>query len=172
MGVDLAVGLTKRHDETALTTVFAHDSGQRALVNVEGFRAELPQILERIESHVRRYHVDVICIEAVAAQAWAAQFLERLPARILQYRTNAGALSLDRQAEALGVELAHGLWQLPSDHEGRVTDPEVRRLRADMLRYSPSEHCPDRLAALLFARWAISEAPGAVEFGNLNLGPA
>jgi hypothetical protein len=121
LGVDFGVGLERKHDMTALVTVFVRDDGHRELLNVEAFRAELPDILGRIGDHVRRYRVDVVVAEAVAVQAWAAQFLERLDCKVIPYRTNAGPLALDKQAEALGVELSHGIWSFPSDSEGRVT---------------------------------------------------
>jgi hypothetical protein len=171
LGVDLGVGLSAKHDKTALVTVFGCDDGDRELLNVETFRAELPEIIKRIEQHVARYHVDVVVIEAVAAQAWALQMLERLPCRIVPYKTNGSALALDRQAEALGVELARGVWRFPTDHLGKIRSTDLRELRAGMIRYAKTEHCPDDLAALLFTRWALAEGIGCgrMETGHLNL---
>jgi hypothetical protein len=39
-----------------------------------------------------------------------------------------------------------------------------------MLRYSPTEHTPDRVAALLFARWAAAEGIGTAraEHGRVD----
>jgi hypothetical protein len=161
LGVDLGVGLGARHDLTALVTVFARDDGRRELLDVEAGRWELAGIIRRIKEVAQRYRVAIAVVEAVAAQAWALQFLDRLDLKVVPYRTNGGALSLGNQAEAMGVELAHGLWSFPSV-DGRVVpeNTELRELVRDMLRFSPTEHTPDRLAALLFARWAAAEAIG------------
>jgi hypothetical protein len=45
----------------------------------------------------------------------------------------------------------------------------VQALRRDLLYYSPSAHTPDRLAALLLARWGAERGDRKIEVGRINL---
>ena len=89
-----------------------------------------------------------MCVESVAAQALLSHFLrvskDRIPVR--DFTTGRG---LEWQAELLAGELSDGRWLFPSD-DGRPNHPEVNALCRDLLYYTPTAHCPDRLAAFSY----------------------
>ena len=55
------------------------------------------------------------------------------------------------------MELSRGQWIFPSGADGRPQHPELRRLVREMVSYTPSAHCGDRLVALLLAAHAARE---------------
>jgi hypothetical protein len=87
------------------------------------------------------------------------------------HTTGRGKMSLEFQIETLGVKLQRGEWVLPSNNEGRLVAPEVRQLVTDMLRWTPTSHVPDRLAACSFARVGLELGGRRAEFGCVNLDP-
>ena len=91
---------------------------------------------------------------------FAKQRGTRLP--LEAFATGRGAKSLQWLAERLGAEMAAGRWILPSV-DGVPSTHELRALVRDLLTFSPLDHTPDRVAALLLATTAIESSSQRVE---------
>jgi hypothetical protein len=155
VGVDLGVSTKKTADLTALVTVLVNGHA-RQLLNVEAGRWHIDDIARRIEAHHRRYEAQTIVVESVAAQEFVIGLMKRTRhVPCIGFKTGAGKMSLPYQAELLGAELAAGRWSFPNE-AGRLA-PEVRMLVADLGAYTAADHCGDRLAALLMARWGAEQ---------------
>lgn len=143
-GVDLGVGQTQQHDESALVTIAVIPSDKRrVLLNVEAGRWQAPELVARIKSTQQRYRSKVR-VESNAAQAYIAQFLAAEGVRVEAHATTkAKHLGI----EALAVEVERGSWLIPDAPASRV-------LVREMITYSPVGHSGDRLMALWLAREA------------------
>jgi len=163
VGVDLAVSLKATGDETAISVVLVHPDETRELLALEAGRWEGPSIVERIAHVARRHNARTVVVEGNAAQRYLAQYLQRQYIPVESFITGVGQQSLLYAVEMLGVELARNQWIIPSTSDGRPRHPEVHQLVREMLAYSPSSHCGDRLASFLFASHAAREwAPARV----------
>ncbi|MCP4443999.1 MAG: hypothetical protein GY811_01475 [Myxococcales bacterium] len=165
-GVDLAVSKKSGADLTAFVTILVHPNGSRELLWVEAGRWSGPEIVDRIIDTQHKF-LSTIVVESNAAQMYISQMVrQRANIPVISYTTGRGKLSLEWQCEALATELAAGRWILASDEQGRPAG-EVASLQRDLLYYSPKSHCPDRLAALCFARWGAEfgdQRAGSVDF--------
>jgi hypothetical protein len=140
-GVDLGVGQTQHHDESAIVTVAVMPDKRRVLLNVEAGRWQAPALVSRIKATQRRYRGKVR-VESNAAQAYIAQFLSAEGVTVEAHTTTkAKHLGI----EALAVEIEQGRWIIPDA-------PASRTLVREMLAYSPAAHPGDRLMALWLAR--------------------
>lgn len=156
-GVDLAVSKKRGADLTAFVTILIHPNGSRELLRVEAGRWSGPEIVDRIIDTQHKF-LSTIIVESNAAQMYISQMVrQRASIPVISYTTGRGKLSLEWQCEALATELAAGRWILASDELGRPAG-EVASIQRDLLYYSPKSHCPDRLAALCFARWGFRHA--------------
>jgi hypothetical protein len=168
-GLDLAMSLGPRADRTALAIIAVHPDHQREVVHLESFRGQIDVILARVDQALRNFRVGCLVVEAVQAQKFVSDLIKRQHpgVRVLPFVTVAsGEKSIPFQANLLASELAAGRWSIPSG-DGRHLHPEVRQLVTEILDWSPTEHCGDVLAALLFAR---SQADlGRAQVGRLNL---
>ncbi len=142
-GVDLGVGQTLHHDESAIVTIAVMPDKRRILLNVEAGRWQAPELVARIKSTQQRYRSKVR-VESNAAQAYIAQFLAAEGVRVEAHATTkAKHLGI----EALAVEIERGSWLIPDAPASRV-------LVREMITYSPVGHSGDRLMALWLAREA------------------
>ena len=163
-GVDLGVSKKVGSDLSAIASVLIYPDGSRQLIALRSGRWSGPEILENIENVHRRYS-GVVCVESVAAQAYVGQFLRarELNFPVRDFKTGRAKMSLEWQSELLAGELSNGKWIFPSD-DGRVNHPEVSALCRDLLYYTPTAHTPDRMVALLLARWAGDTSYEAATF--------
>lgn len=146
-GVDLGVGTTAKHDESALVTIALLPGDRRQLLNVDSGRWQAPELVARIKDVQQRFKSRVR-VESNAAQAYIGQFLSAQGVTIEAHTTTkAKHLGI----EALAVEMEQGRWLLPDA-------PATRVLVREMLAYSPASHTGDRLVALWLAREAAAAA--------------
>jgi hypothetical protein len=120
-------------------------------------------IIDRIVSAQHRVTASAVVVESNQAQAWMTFWLKKLGSvPVIPYVTGEGKMSLDYRVEQLAAQLARSQWILPSVN-GRPRDSEVGLLARDLLYYSPSRHCPDRVAALAFADYGCERGALRVE---------
>ncbi len=166
VGVDLGISQKPGADLTSFATIAVAPNGDRRLLNVESGRWTADQIIEKIIFHNHRYDPRNIVVESVAAQQFVVDLVRKASAvPVIGFHTAGGKMSLPYQSELLAAEFANQKWILPSG-DGQL-HPEVAALVHDLISYQPSEHCGDRLAALLFARWAAGQASQKAIVGRL-----
>jgi len=164
IGVDLAVSAKTSADLSAIAVVLLHPDRTRELLSMESGRWAAPEIISRTASASRRFAVTACVIESVAAQMYVTQWLKQLGSvRAIPYVTGRGERSLDhRVGIQLATQLERGQWILPSVN-GRPRDREIAMVASDLAYYSPSRHCPDRVAALAFADYGCEQGAMKVE---------
>jgi hypothetical protein len=150
-GVDIGVKKTRRSDLTAFFTFLEDPKGHRTVLWIESGKFTLPEIVERIEDHHRRYR-SLIAVENNAQQDFVLQYLEKRGSRIpVQPHTTTKAKKDPLLGvEGLAVELHANRWTIPCIHNR--ADPEVNSWIEEMLFYTPQNHTGDRLMASYFAR--------------------
>jgi hypothetical protein len=171
-GLDPSVGRSNRSDLSALATIFLRPDGSRELLEVQAGRWPAPEILRRIESVNERFGPARIVVESNGAQAFLVQLARQSGARlpVEAFATGRNTKSLQWLAERFAAELAAGRWIIPSV-DGVPSTSELRAFVRDVLSYSPRDHTPDRLAALLLATTAIEKSAARVEWTFIpNLG--
>lgn len=166
-GIDLGIGLTRRHDKTVLTTILVHPSGDREVLAITSGHFTGPDIVQRIVDTHQRYQSTVI-VETVQAQAYIRDYVRSYSSSIptLDFTTGRGEKSLQWQAMRLASELDAGRWILASDN-GTPTG-EVATLTKALMSYSPQSHTPDHLASLLLARWGAERATKRIQYGHID----
>ncbi|HET9959633.1 MAG TPA: hypothetical protein VFQ61_34310 [Polyangiaceae bacterium] len=148
-GVDLAVGSTVHHDESALFTVALLPDGRRQVLSIEAGRWQAPEIVARIRSTRLRYRSRVR-VESNAAQAYIAQFLAADGVHVDAHMTGRNRHDPVFGIESLAVELEQARWIVPDA-------PETRTWARELLAFSPAAHPGDRLVASWLAREAARE---------------
>jgi hypothetical protein len=163
-GLDPSVGRTNRSDLSALVTVYLREDGSREVLEVSAGRWSGPEILQRVDSVNERFAPARIVVESNGSQEFLMHFAKQRGTRLPleAFATGRGEKSLQWLAERLGAEMAAGRWILPSVGRVPVT-PELRALVRDLLAYTPRDHVPDRVAALLLATTAIASSSVRVE---------
>jgi hypothetical protein len=97
------------------------------------------------------------------------QWLKQLgDAPVIAYTTGTGTRSLAWRVEQVAAEFSRHMWMVPSVG-GKVRDREAGMLLRDLLYYRPTDHTPDRVAALCFAQWAAEQGERRAEVGRLDL---
>jgi hypothetical protein len=163
-GLDPSVGNSSKSDLSALVTVYVHADGTREIIEVQSGRWSGPQILQRVDSAFERFGPARLVLESNGSQAFLEHFARERGARwpLETWTTGRGERSLQWLAERFGAELAGGRWIFPSIG-GAPATPELQKLVNDLHVYSPRDHVPDRLAALLLATTAIKTSGERVE---------
>ncbi len=156
--VDLAVGATSKHDETAIFTIALLPDGRRRLLAIDAGHWTAPEILMRIRSTQERYR-SVVRVESHGTEAYLAQLLKAEGIRVEAYTTTArNKFDPCYGIESLAVELERG--------ECVVPDAPATRIGArELLSYTPSGHPGDRLMAC----WLAREAARGAEDGPLEI---
>ena len=187
IGVDLATkrphGRSKT-DESVLAVVGQHHNGRKRLFAVRSGRWHGPDIVREIRAMRDRFHPATVWVESNAAQVYIVDYCKepQLPQRVdwigmsgmddvlpnpsttdpipvRAFNTTAQNKYDPRfGVEALGTELACGIWLFPNTH-GIEQPAEYLKLVDEMMAYDPTGHVGDRLMAL----WIASE--------GLRLGP-
>ncbi len=158
-GVDLAVGTTSGHDETAILTIALLADGRRRVLALEAGRWTAPEIMSRIKATHTRYRSRVR-VESNAAQDYVRQFLEAEGIPVEAHTTGRNRNDPAFGIESLAVELEQGLWVVPDA-------PATRTWARELISYSPRGHAGDRVIASWLAREA---ARAADDRGALPLG--
>lgn len=152
-GVDLGMGLGDADALTVLFTIALRDDGRRLVVNIESGHWQAPEILDRIESHYRRYGA-MIMVESNAAQRFIAQLAaERVP--VAAFHTGSNKWDEEWGVESLAVEMRNMQWVLPSGTSGDAVHPEGKAWLDELRYYAPDAHTGDRLMASWLAREAL-----------------
>jgi hypothetical protein len=143
-GVDLAVGTTSGHDETAIFTIALLGDGRRRVLALEAGRWTAPEIMGRIKATHTRYR-STVRVETNGAQDYIRQFLavDKIPveAHTTGKNRNDPAFGI----ESLAIELEQGQWIVPDA-------PATRTWARELVSYSPRSHAGDRLIASWLAR--------------------
>ncbi len=172
LGVDPAVGLKPTNDMSAIVAILVHPSGDREVLGVDAGRWPFGSTVDRIDRMNMRFAADAVAVETNQAQQWLSQQLAgNRQVKVLEHTTGRGKMSLAWEAEQLASELHAGRWLFPST-AGRLRDPEVGALVRDLsLMTRADRHTPDRVSALLMARWAIDQEERQTrgEVGHLDL---
>jgi len=163
-GVDLAVGTTAAHDESAIFTIALLPDGRRRVLALEAGRWHAPAILSRIRASHARYR-STVRVESNAAQSYITQFLaaEKIPveAHTTGRNRNDPAFGI----ESLAIELEQGRWIVPDA-------PATRAWARELITYSPRSHAGDRVIASWLARESAraaddqAGAPLGIVFGT------
>lgn len=143
-GVDLAVGTTGAHNETAIFTIALLADGRRRVLALDAGRWTAPEIVDRIRTAHARYR-SVVRVETNGAQDYVRQFLAGAGVPVEAHATGRNRHDPAFGVESLAVELERGLWIVPDA-------PATRAWARELMIYSPSHHAGDRLMASWLAR--------------------
>lgn len=154
-GVDLGVGQSEGHDMTVLATVaFEPGTKKRVLCEIQAGRWEAPEIVNRIRDTHARFG-SICVVESNAAQKFIQQFATHQGIPVRPYFTSAGNKYNEHfGVESLAVEMASGLWRVPSGKDGATINSEFSAFWRECQQYTPEDHTGDRLMAVWLAREA------------------
>ncbi len=153
-GVDLGVGVKEENALTVLFTIALRDDLRRLVVSIEAGRWQAPEIIDRLESHYRRFN-GVIMVESNAAQQFIIDMARDKSIPVDAFHTGANKWDPEYGVESLAVEMRNRLWVLPSGTAGDNLNPEAQAWIREMLYFNPTEHTGDRLMASWLAREAL-----------------
>lgn len=156
-GVDLAVGTSDKHDETAIFTIALLPGGRRRVLALDAGRWTAPEIVERIRTAHARYR-SVVRVETNGAQDYVRQFLATANVPVEAHATGRNKNDPAFGIESIAVELEQGLWIVPDA-------PATRAWARELIVYSPSQHAGDRLIASWLAREAARSNEGGAPIG-------
>lgn len=145
-GVDLAVGSSAHHDESAIFTLALLPDGRRRVLALEAGRWTAPEIVARIRATRERFR-STVRVETNAAQAYIAQFLASGGIPVESHVTGKNRHDPAYGIESLAVELEQDRWIVPDA-------PATRQWARELIAYSPRSHAGDRLIAAWLAREA------------------
>lgn len=163
-GVDLAVQRMKRSDETVFLTFLEDKKGRRRLIDITAGKYTGPQIIERLKQIHDRYR-SLLIVENNAAQDYLVQFAtddSNIP--IVPFTTGKQKRDPIFGVEGMAIELANAKWVFPNT--GGRMHPELEKLVTEMLFYTPSKHCGDRLMSAWFAREKARDVMGYAAGGS------
>lgn len=154
-GVDLGVGQGEENALTVLFTIAQRDDGRRMVVNIESGHWTAPEIIDRLESHYRRYDATIM-VESNGAQKFIVDMALDKSIPVTAFHTGANKWDPEWGVESLAVEMRNMRWVLPSGSAGEIgqLDPEAQAWLRECLYFNPSEHTGDRLMASWLAREA------------------
>lgn len=158
-GVDLAVGTTGKHDETAIFTIALEADGRRRVLALEAGRWTAPEIVERIRAAHARYR-SVVRVETNGAQDYVRQFLATSGVPVEAHATGRNRNDPAFGIESLAVEMEQGRWIVPDA-------PATRAWAREMIVYSPAQHAGDRLIASWLAREAARSNEAGAPLGTV-----
>lgn len=153
-GVDLGVGQKKENALTVLFTIALLDDWRRLVVNVEAGRWQAPEIIDRLESHYRRFN-SVIFVESNGAQKFIVDMARDKSIPVEAFHTGGNKWDPEWGVESLAVEMRNRLWVMPSGETGERVHPEGLAWQRECLNFNPTEHTGDRLMASWLAREAL-----------------
>lgn len=151
-GVDLAIGQTGKHHQTAFFTFAVTPDFKRQILDVEAGHFTGRAIVDKLISIQRRYE-SIIRVENNAAQDFLLQWARDVDASLLIRPHTTGRNKADptHGVESIFIELEKELWLIPNAADGRCPKPVQEWVDA-IYSYSPGAHTPDLLMATWFAR--------------------
>ena len=171
MGVDLAIGKTRRSDVTVFFIFELFPNGMRRILHVSSGRWDGKYIVKHLINCYDRYNVGVVAVENNQGQDFLRQWAidERPDISIYPHSTqSANKHSVDFGVESMFNELQNGAWVIPCDMNGGV-DPEVQKFIDGCLFYQPPPaHTADHLMAAWFARDRCRRKAVMVDEGSLG----
>ena len=153
MGVDLAFGMGKGHDETAFITEETLPGGQRVLLDVESGQWDTPTVLRKLIDKQKAFN-SIVRVENNGSQDAVLQFARSVNASLPIKAHTTGRNKADPSfgVESLFVELMNGAWTFPCDSSLRPPK-SVQKLIDGLLGYEPPpKHTPDLVMAMWMAR--------------------
>ncbi len=174
-GVDLAVDVGPKNDQTAFFTFEARPDGMRVILDVDVGQWAGPDILRKLFQKQQAYQ-SIVCVESNAAQKYIKQFaLEVDKAANVKARTTGRAKAHPQYGVAgFFLEMANGGWAFPNDKHHRM-HPQLTRLVDACIYYVPDKHTADVLMAVYMAReqardWGIGPKRPEGFGGPANIG--
>lgn len=153
-GVDLGIGTKEEHALTVLFTIALRDDLRRLVVNIEAGHWKAPEIIDRLESHYRRYNT-VLMVESNGAQQFIVDLIRERSVPVDAFHTGGNKWDPEWGVESLAVEMRNRLWVCPSGSVGDAPHPEALAWHRECLNFNPTEHTGDRLMASWLAREAL-----------------
>ncbi len=155
-GVDLGVGQSAQHDESAIFTLALLPDGRRQVLNIESGRWQAPELVQRLKDTANRYG-SRLRVESNAAQMYLVQFLRDAGVGVDAHTTGRNKHDPQFGVESLAVEFERGLWVVPDA-------PMTRAWVRELLAYNPAGHTGDRVMSSWLAREAARTAEAAPAF--------
>jgi len=161
-GIDLGVGKTEQHDQTALLTFAVRDDGRRVILDADIGRFSAPDIVRKIQDKHERYG-SFLRVETNAAQDYIRQFAlnANIALPIRAHTTGSNKVDIRFGVESLFLELANGAWLIPCGSCGGM-DPGIAKWVEECLSYRPP---PAHTGDLLMASWLAREEARACGLG-------
>lgn len=153
-GVDLGPGEKEENARTVLFTIALRDDLRRLVVNIESGHWQAPEIIDRLESHYRRFG-SIVMVENNGAQKFILDMARDKSIPVEAFRTGTNKWDPEWGVESLAVEMRNRLWVLPSGTAGDRIHPEAAAWIRECLFFNPTEHTGDRLMASWMAREAL-----------------
>ncbi len=150
-GVDLGIGTGEEHALTVLFTIALRDDGRRLVANIEAGRWKAPEIIDRLESHYRRFNTTLM-VESNGAQQFIVDLVRDRNIPVEAFHTGGNKWDPEWGVESLAVEMRNRMWVLPSGTAGDRLHSEGEAWKRECLNFNPTEHTGDRLMASWLAR--------------------
>lgn len=150
-GVDLGVGTKEENALTVLFTLAQMDNGRRLIVNIESGHWKAPEIIDRLESHYRRFD-STIMVESNGAQKFIVDMALDKSIPVEAFHTGNDKWDPEWGVESLAVEMRNRLWVMPSGTAGDRVPDEGKQFFRNCLNFNPTEHTGDHLMAAWLAR--------------------
>lgn len=151
-GVDLGVGLTKKHDRSCVFSFAVLDDNHHRILRIDSGNWKGKSIIEMICEHQEAYG-SIVRVETNAAQDYIRQFAleanRHLPIRGMP--TGKNKHHKRHGIESIFVEVENAVWLIPNMPDGSVTEAVQHWINA-MLYHDPSKHTGDELMASWLAR--------------------
>jgi len=145
VGVDVAFSTSATSDQSAIVVVRSCEDGRREIVFSEAMRVDFDTLAARVIAVTNAYGGTA----AIESNGGGGFVYEQVRKRIPAVALHTSATSKLARVEMLHAETTAGRWVFrPVD--GLLTDG-MRSLADGLEEYSPTEHTPDDVAALLVA---------------------
>jgi hypothetical protein len=169
-GVDLAFSEESDSDDTAIVTISVDPKGECRILWIDAGKWTGPEIIDRVIDHHNRYG-SIVWVEDNAGQIYIKQGVsERKISVPVRGHTTTATNRLHRRTgiASLAVTMQNGRYLIPNRNAGKVDPvaaglgalilaPEIKKLIAEMMEWSPESHTGDRLQALWIATLAANK---------------
>lgn len=152
IGVDPAFSVGPSADLTAIAAVLAYDNGEREVLEIIAGKWPLPAIAERVTLMAQKWRAAKVMVESNSGGTWLVDELKGARVHGVE-GIHTGSQNKDAALAALSGEFEFGKWRLHNPRGGMTDD--MIALRRDLLAYTPDEHLPDRVSAVILALQGI-----------------
>ncbi|MBK6692425.1 MAG: hypothetical protein IPG50_09500 [Myxococcales bacterium] len=165
LGVDVGFSTNAGADRSALVVVRCCDDGVREVVHVRTGRWNFDQLVACVVETAQAFGA-VAAVESNAGGNFVYQAVRKQVAATALHTSQSSKIA---RVEFLAAELAAARWRF-RPHDRELT-PEMRALADGLTAFSPDEHTPDEVAALLVAVEQIRDRENKprAQFGHLDL---